>query len=201
MTPAAIGLRAHSGWAALVSLIGPSSSPTVVSRRRLEIADPAFPGSKQPYHFVESMSLSEASEIVARCWKSSVELAAQALADEQRRLAAKGFQVQICGVLLGRMTEMQELEKILASHPRLHTAEGVMFRQVLLLAAEACGMRVLGVSERLVVTQISKAFGLAPNAAMSRLREMGRGLGSPWTLDQKYATAAAWLALLTMERV
>ena len=200
MVTAEIGLRAHSGWAALVSVIGPSASPTVV-RRRIEIADPMFPGSKQPYHFVESMSLSEASKIVARCWKSSIELAAQALADEQRRLAATGFQVQICGVLLGRMTEMPELEHISASHPRLHTAEGVMFRQVLLLAAEACGMRVFSVPEKLVEAQAAKAFRFAPTAIMPRLTEMGRGLGSPWTLDQKYATAAAWLALLTVKLV
>ena len=195
MLAAAIGLRAHSGWAALVSLVGPVDAPAVISRKRLVIADPTFPGSKQPYHFVESMSLSEASEIVARCWKSSVELAAEALADEKRRLAAKGFDATVCGVLQGRVREMPPLEKILTAHPLLHTAEGVMFRQVLVMASEACGMRVAGIRDRFIVTLAEKELGLAPNAVMPKLTEMGRGLGSPWTIDQKYAAGAAWLAL------
>ena len=194
---AAIGLRAHSGWAALVSVLGPVSSPTVVSRKRLVIADPAFPGSKQPFHFVESMSLSEASAIVAQCWKSSIELAAEALAEEKSRLAQQGFDARACGVLLGRITEMPALEKILAAHPMLHTAEGILFRQVCLMAAEACGMRVVGVPEKPVEERVASAFGLPLDDVMPRLTEMGRGLGSPWTVDQKYSAAAAWLALAT----
>ena len=191
MTKAAIGLRAHSGWAALVSLTGPAAGPAVISRKRIVIADPAFPGSKQPYHFVESMSLSEAATVVAQCWKSSIELAAEALAVEKKSLAAKGFDATRCGVLQGRITEMPELEKILTAHPLLHTAEGVMFRQVLMMAAEACGMRVVRVPEKTIEEQAARDLG----ATMPRLTAMGRGLGSPWTIDQKYATAAAWLAL------
>jgi len=195
MTRAAIGMRAHSGWAALVSLAGPSGSPAVISRKRIMIADPASPGSKQPYHFVEEMSLSEASVIVAQCWKSSIELAAEALAAEKQSLRAKGFDAQVCGVLQGRLTEMPPLEKILTAHPLLHTAEGVMFRQVLIMAAEACKIRVVGVPEKSLEQHVAKALGLNKDTVLPRLTEMGRGLGSPWTIDQKYATAAAWIAL------
>ena len=42
--PAALGLRAHSGWAALVVVAGPRSSPAVVDRRRIELIDPRFRG-------------------------------------------------------------------------------------------------------------------------------------------------------------
>jgi hypothetical protein len=192
---AAIGLRAHSGWAALVAIVAPLDSPAVISRKRIVIADPDFPGSKQPYHFVESMSLSDASAIVARCWKSSLELAVDALVAEKRSLAAKGFDAQVCGVLQGRITELPPLEKILKAHPLLHTAEGVIFRQVLIMAAEACGMRVLPVPEKRIEEQMARTLGIQADALLPRLTGMGRGLGSPWTLDQKYASAAAWLAL------
>ena len=134
--------------------------------------------------------------MVAQRWKASLELAAEALADEKRRLASKGFDAQDCAVVQGRTTELPELEKILASHPRLHTAEGVLFRQVLMLAAEACGMRVHGVPEHGMEERAAKALGLPAGSLMPRLSELGRGLGSPWTLDQKYAAAAAWLTLL-----
>ena len=194
---AAIGLRAHSGWAALVAVTDPhKDAPAVISRNRIVIADPAFPGSKQPYHFVESMSLSDASAIVAQCWKSSVELAVEALESERRSLAGKGFEAVACGVVQGRITEMPPLEKILAAHPLLHTAEGVMFRQVLIMAGAACGMRVVPVAEKSLIDKAGKTLGVPQDAMMRRLTQLGRGLGSPWTLDQKYATAAAWLALL-----
>jgi hypothetical protein len=158
-------------------------------------ADPSFRGSKQPYHFVEEMCLSEASAIVAQCWKSSVELALVELADEQNRLLAKGFDARLCTVLEGRITEMPPLEKVLTAHPLLHTAEGVMFRQVLAMAAEACGMAVVHVAEKSLEARAAKELGLPADELLSRLTGMGRGLGSPWTLDQKYAAAAAWLAL------
>ena len=199
MIKAAIGLRAHSGWAALVSLAMHGGTPSVISRKRIVIADPALPGSKQPYHFVEEMSLSDASVVVAERWKSSIELAAEALAAEKRDLIAKGFEPCVCGVLQARITEMPPLEKILTAHPLLHTAEGVMFRQVVSMAAESCGMRVVGITEKSIEERAAREWRVPLASVMPRLKEMGHGLGSPWTLDQKYATAAAWLALSAEE--
>jgi hypothetical protein len=98
-------------------------------------------------------------------------------------------------VVLGKITEMPELEKILTAHPLLHTAEGVLFRQVFLLGAAACGMKAVGVPERTIVEKLPRQWGQPISYVLPRLTEMGRGLGSPWTLDQKYAAAAALLAL------
>src|SRR5258708_3996478 len=47
---AALGFRAHSGWAVGVVVTGSRSNLEVLERRRIEIADAAIPGSKQPYH-------------------------------------------------------------------------------------------------------------------------------------------------------
>ena len=58
----AFGLRAHSGWAVLVALCGPSSSPVVVDRRRLVLCDGSFP--RQPYHAAESLSAAKAQTLV-----------------------------------------------------------------------------------------------------------------------------------------
>ena len=60
MSHVAVGFRAHSGWAAVVSLAGPPASPTVVDRRRIELADAAIEGSKQPYHEAEGKKPKEA---------------------------------------------------------------------------------------------------------------------------------------------
>ena len=45
----ALGFRAHSGWAALVAVAGTIDALRVLERRRIVIADPEMPGSKQPY--------------------------------------------------------------------------------------------------------------------------------------------------------
>ena len=42
MTHAALGLRAHSGWAALVAVAGTRGAPAVIDRRRIELADPTI---------------------------------------------------------------------------------------------------------------------------------------------------------------
>jgi hypothetical protein len=58
---AALGLRAHSGWAARVAMAGTARGPAVVERRRILTADPAIRGSKQPYHAAEGWELAKAT--------------------------------------------------------------------------------------------------------------------------------------------
>ena len=53
---AALGFRVHSGWTAMVAVARPLSKPVVLERRRIETADAAILGSKQPYHAAERVS-------------------------------------------------------------------------------------------------------------------------------------------------
>ena len=63
---AALGFRAHSGWAALVAVAGTPQSGQVLLRRRIELADPKVPGSKQPYHAAEGEKFPKAEKIIGR---------------------------------------------------------------------------------------------------------------------------------------
>lgn len=198
--PAALGFRVHSGWATAIVLAGPVDAPTVVFRERLELANAAFPGSHEPFHFVELMSMSEASAIIARCWKQSFELAVDAVANTKQAVAQKGFRVTTCAILQGRITEMPDLEKILAAHPNFYqmafTATGILFREVLMIAAEASDIRVIRPFEWNLEEKAPDLLGLAPWDLSDRLTQMGEPWGSPWTIDQKYAACAAWVALM-----
>src|SRR5215468_8861694 len=78
-TRAALGLRAHSGWAALVVVAGPLRSPVVIGRQRIELVDPAIPEAKQPYHAAAQLDLGEAEKLVKRCADEAESLACQAL--------------------------------------------------------------------------------------------------------------------------
>ena len=195
MRPAAIGMRAHSGWAAMVALAGSPQSPEVIDRRRIITADPAIRGSKQPFHAAEPLQLPEAEALIRKCTESTRRLSREALRAAISELRGKGAEVFACGVILGSGRTLPALEAILASHALLHTAEGEFYRQALLEAGQHSKLMLAGVKEREALEEGAKLLGMPVAQLPARLSELGRGLGPPWTQDQKYAALVAWLAL------
>src|ERR1035441_7055975 len=126
----ALGFRAHSGWAAMVAVGGTMDAPQVLERRRIVIADPEMPGSKQPYHAAAELPFSKAEELVQNAIESSRALALEAMSATVKALQSQGHEVAGCGILLGSGNALPGLERILASHALIHTAEGEMFREV-----------------------------------------------------------------------
>ncbi|PYV28640.1 MAG: hypothetical protein DMG24_01550 [Acidobacteria bacterium] len=192
---AALGLRAHSGWAALVVVAGPRSSPAVVDRRRIELIDPAIPGSKQPYHAAESLPLKQAEELVKRCADTARLMARQALRAVIDEVRETGHRVVGCGILLGSGRPLTSLAATLASHALIHTAEGELFRDALAHASERCDLRLTRVREREVYAQGAAALSIPVDQLERRVAELGKLIGPPWQQDQKCAALAAWLAL------
>src|SRR5271167_3609190 len=90
---ASLGLRAHSGWAALVAVAGSAESGMVVIRRRIETADPNIRGSKQPFHTAEPLDLPDAEALIKTCTDSTRRLSRQALKTAIGDLREKGFEV------------------------------------------------------------------------------------------------------------
>ena len=192
---AALGVRAHSGWAALVAVAGSPRKPAVVERRRLQTADPAIPGSKQPYHAAEGWELTKAAKYLQRCTARSRQLARQAVRSVINDLKKRGYEVVGCGLLLGSGQAPPPLASILASHPLIHTAEGRLFRDVFVRAGQHCRLPVTGVKERELFTQAAARLRLPARTLQSRTAALGRELGPPWTEDQKLAALVGWLAL------
>ncbi len=154
-------------------------------RRRIEIAGPGVRGSKQPFHAAMALPLEEAEALVARAIESSRALALTAISAAREALRSQGHEVVCCAVLLaGSVKPLPALGKILASHALIHTAEGELFRKVLLWAARECQLPVTGVPEKLFDA-----------SSLPRLASLGKLLGPPWTRDQKQATLAALMAL------
>src|SRR5580704_11924248 len=145
---AALGFRAHSGWAVMVAVGGEASSPVVLERRRLELVKPEIPGSVQPYHRAKDMKLEDAEAFLRRCAGAADEMAGAGLRDALAALAGRGYQVIGCAVLMAAGRRGGDLASILRSHPAIHTAEGEFFRNALRAAAESEGLAVTGVKER-----------------------------------------------------
>jgi hypothetical protein len=192
---AAIGFRAHSGWAALVAVTGPGSSPEVIARRRIEISDPGIRGSKQPYHAAEPLEFPDAQAYVERCAASTRRLAREALQGAIDGLRDRRLEPSACGIILGSGRTLPGLEAILKSHALIHTAEGEFFRNALVEACEHCGIPVLGVKEKDLYERGAARFRTPVSELERRVKEMGKPLGAPWTQDQKYAALVAWMAL------
>jgi hypothetical protein len=193
---AALGLRAHSGWAAVVAVAGRPDAPVVLEGRRIVIADPAIHGSKQPFHAAEGWPLPKAEEYLKRCTQSTNSLARQAMSAVVAHLQKQGHEVVGCGLLAASGRPVPDsLADTLASHAMIHTAEGDFFRTALAEAAEDCKIRVTRVKEKELLARGAEGLGKPASELQRRLAELGKPLGSPWTQDEKYATLVGWLVL------
>jgi hypothetical protein len=83
LRPAALGWRAHSGWAVLVAVAGELGEPAAVGRWRVELADAGAGGSPQPYHLA-----AEAAGLVARTTSVAAVAARTAVAARAAAVAA-----------------------------------------------------------------------------------------------------------------
>ena len=110
-------------------------------------------------------------------------------------LREKGYQVSVCGILLGSGRPQTSIEATLRSHALIHTAEGDLFRGALTFAAGSCGLSVVAVKERDVLGLGEARLGIRGDALRRRLTEMGKAVGPPWRQDEKLAALAAWLGL------
>src|SRR5260370_10878022 len=131
MTKAAIGFRAHSGWSALVVVAAGPRSPVVVDRRRIELADAAILGAKQPYHAAEPLKLKEAEAYIQRSLDQARLLAQRALKAAIHDVRQSGHEVIGCGVVVASGRPAPALAPSLASHALLHSAQGELVRDAL----------------------------------------------------------------------
>lgn len=195
MKSAAIGIRVHSGWGALVAITGQNGGQEVLERRKVIIIDPKAAGVTQPYHYVEAMGLPAAERHLARCAADSGRLASEALAQIAKALQQRGFRLVGSAILLSSARPLPDLDEILASHALIHTAEGEFFRQAFRQALERLEIPVTGIRERELADRARKAFGTAATPLQKRINAMGRIVGPPWTQDEKTAALAAAIVL------
>jgi hypothetical protein len=142
----AFGVKAHSGWAALVALAERGAQLEVIERRRLALVDAKDAAwAKAPYHAADGLAAADAEDLVARAVAAAHAGAERALAEALAARRAQGDEVVGCGVLLGTGMPGWSVREILAVHMRMHKAEGELFRTALAQGAERAGLRCIGV--------------------------------------------------------
>lgn len=201
-----LGVRTHSahgrdegGWATYVVLAGRASEPRILFRGRMQLCDSKIEGSNQPFHRVgatfpfhrtKPMDFTSAEAFIARCRKSSQDLAGRAL---ENIISTHGV-LKACYVLTGPERPLPPLRAVLASHGLMHAAEREFFREAVREAA----------IRRKIATEMVKEKDLPARAERlpatdaswrDTLKAFGKQVGSPWGQDEKFAATAAWLGL------
>jgi hypothetical protein len=195
MKRAAIGVRMHSGWGALVAVSHSDGTVEILERRRMALTSPGTPGASQPHHFAEHLELTEAKKFLESCLAVSMGLALAAVRDLVGELRGRHYRVVGSAVLLASGRPLPPLEKILASHALIHAADGEFFRDAFSNACEGLDLSVTGFRERDLDDYVRTTLGKAANGVSQQVSMLGRSLGPPWTTDQKTATLAALMVL------
>lgn len=189
---ASIGLRAKTGRAIAVVVAGSVDSPQVIERLELTLWDPAIPATFQPYHEVLEMPWDRAKLAVRKTAAIIERIAYRELARLISEMLSAGFKVRGVGIV---GAGERNLEKIGSTHIRAHAAEGVLFRQVLEVAATSNKLAHRRIDEQSLDEQAVSELNLSLGEIKAQLAEMGRAAGSPWRADEKAAATAAWLVL------
>src|SRR6195256_1261659 len=138
---AALGFRVHSGWAAVVAVCLDGGSPVVLARQRVHLVETFTYEFRQPYHTAEKMLDGQAREFISRMKAEARRLAYRAVRELESRTQEQGVKLTRCGLLLASGRPLPVLEKILASHALIHTADGELFREALLHESKRCGLQ------------------------------------------------------------
>jgi hypothetical protein len=189
------GIKAHSGWGALVALGRGKDAWTLVDRRRLDLLTPEeIAWAKQPYHAAEDLSPGEAKRLIARARRAARRGAERALREAADSAREAGHTIAACAVLSGAPMPAWSVEDIRAVHWRMHRAEGALFRDVLLGAASRHGLRVVAVPEKSLGERARAVYRIRHAAVVEALERLGKAAGPPWGKDQKDAALAAVLS-------
>jgi hypothetical protein len=172
----------------MVAVAGSPLRPVIVDRQRLQIAEMA-----QPYHAARELGLARAEAFLNECREAAHGIASSALEAAIKRMG--GDRVHGCAVLTGSGRLAPTLEATLNSHAAIHTAEGEFFREVIIHAAESCGLSVRRIKEKELFELASREFRIAGADLVRGLNDLSKITGPPWQQDHKFAALAAWLVL------
>lgn len=195
MKQAALGFRVHSGWTSLVAIAFDGSAPIILARQRPQLVETFSYTFRQPYHTAEKMPLENGREFIARVRDEARRLAAQAIRAAEADAKQQGYRVNRCALLLASGRELPELEKILASHAMIHTADGELFREALLHAAVKCKLKMTALRERELLARASSVLNMRAPILLQRIASLGKIVGPPWSQDEKLAAMGACVAL------
>ena len=188
----AIGFRVKTGRATAVVMAGPASAPRVLSRKSLQLWDPAIPESHQPWHADFELPPDESARIVPMALKAVERVALSALRELVDEVRSTHDAIVGIALVAGSSTDP---ESIHYPHMRAHAREGQLFPQALAAAAKTLRIPAVTLVESEVFTIAAAKLAKSLDAVKLAVTELGRNIGKPWSAEEKAAAAAAWITL------
>src|SRR6476469_591484 len=142
-------------------MAGGPGAEEVLDRRRVVIIDSKTAGAAQPYHYAKEMGIRAAEEHLNKCASQSTRLALAALTCIAAEIRERDFVLAGAAMLQSSARPMPDLERVLSSHPLIHTAEGEFFRLAFRSAFEHLKIPVAGIRARDLDDCALKTFGKA----------------------------------------
>jgi len=188
----AIGFRVKTGRATAVVIQGPASAPHVLSRKSLQLWDPAVPESHQPWHADFELPPDESARIVPVALKAVDRVALSALRELVDEIRSTPGSIVGIALVAGSSTDPESIHN---PHMRAHAREGQLFPQSLANAAKTLRIAAVTMVESEVFTIAAAKLAKSPDAVKLAVTELGRNVGKPWSAEEKAAAAAAWITL------
>jgi hypothetical protein len=163
----ALGISIHTGWGACVVVAGSREAPAIIANEIIEILDCS---ERFCFHRAAEMKRAAAEAWIAQARHKALTNATRALTRLVRH------DVSLCA-LIAKESAAGDLGEALASHARIHRAEGCFYRDVLRDASP-------------VPVRLVPPSTLDPS-------KVGRLAPPPWSRDQKLAALAAWSVIST----
>ena len=195
MKHAALGLRAHSGWTALVAVSLEKDGPRILVRQRPKLVETFTYEFRQPYHSAGKMSLDKAREFIFRVESEAQRLAVEAIRPIRAGLRREGYELTCLALPLASARALPDLATVLSSHALIHSADGELFRRALIQGGKRCHVPALTFKERELFSVACQTLRIPHHDLRALLTALGKPIGSPWSQDEKVAALVAWLAL------
>jgi hypothetical protein len=190
--PLAIGFRVKTGRATAVVMAGPASAPRILSRRSLQLWDPAIPESHQPWHADFELPPDESARIVPIALEAVDRVASSVLRTLVNEVRSAHGPIVGIALVAGSSTDPESIRN---PHMRAHAREGQLFPQALATAAKTLRIPAVTLVESEVFASAASKLGKSPDAIKRAVTELGRNVGKPWSSEEKAAAAAAWMTL------
>jgi hypothetical protein len=158
----AIGISVHTGWGACVVVGGSLRKPEVIGNKVIELLDDA---ERFCFHRAAEMKSALVQEWLTR-------VRANALARARSELSPLLAQHVRVGAIVAKDGILPDLDAVLATHMRIHSAEGFFYRDIF---RDACQI----------------PCHIIPPSSLD-IAAVGKLAAKPWGRDQKLAALAAW---------
>jgi hypothetical protein len=187
---AGMGFRVKSGWAAVVLLTGSIDSPKLSDNQVIDLSDPQFPETRQPYHAAtgkletDTEITNRRRDIVQRITKESI---TELLADYRRR----GHAIAGACLVVGSQIDPARIPN---PHIRAHAFEGQLFRSALERALNAHDVRTVVLLEREAYQKATTQLEKSTDDVRRTIQNFRRCTEGSWRAEQKLAALGAWVA-------